>query len=210
MAPAQAVAHVCNGDNSDGGHAAGNCNSDCAKKVQGHTYNKDWCFTTADRDVDGDDWCWCEQAEAHEIEELEDNETEAEVPVIVHPTDTALCKDVTGIHVADTRGANFPELEVSVKHNGEAEDCGNETLSLGSLYSLEQCAFAVASNTSCFDTFQLHRETYDCACVTKWGTCEEQPDEDVCLYQLSPIVDENRDPHDGVSVLVRKEAEEGF
>merc|ERR1719174_3185711 len=50
---------VCDGRTHDGGKGQGVCDSACAKTVNGHAYNEDWCYTTSDRMVNTPEWCWC-------------------------------------------------------------------------------------------------------------------------------------------------------
>jgi len=51
---------TCSGDSSGGATVtSGSCNSTCAKTVNGHSYEKDWCYTTGDRTVNTNFWCWC-------------------------------------------------------------------------------------------------------------------------------------------------------
>jgi hypothetical protein len=56
---AQAVA-ACSGDSSDGSLTSGACDSICANTVNGYSYSREWCYTTTDRTVNTDKWCWCQ------------------------------------------------------------------------------------------------------------------------------------------------------
>jgi len=109
-------------------------------------------------------------------------------PVPPSPEDSSLCKAVDGVKVKDTRDVHTTFASVSVKRHGEKKNCGNGTLVLGTFPNgrLTSCAWAVASNQSCGNDFQLHKDTYECACVAAWSMCESQDEESTCLYELNP------------------------
>lgn len=151
-----------------------------------------------------------EEGDTDNVEDaMEANET-ANVTVTLPPVvleDTALCKNVTGIRVQDTRGEHKAPVigvwaTVIWKHHGEQFDCGNNTIKLGNFTDIEGCAAAVAAAGShCGGTFSMHKDTFDCRCVPDWSgaTCEKQFEENTCLYEVSPGLAGNAtDPRDNI------------
>jgi len=109
-------------------------------------------------------------------------------PLPPQPEDVNLCKEVKGVKVKDTRENKEPEWAgVSLIRHGEKKECGN-AMFLGEFPNgrLEACASAVATNASCSNNFQMHKDTYNCACVTSWDVCESKTHTATCLYELNP------------------------
>jgi len=109
-------------------------------------------------------------------------------PLPPQPEDDNLCKEVKGVKVKDTRENKEPEWAgVSLIRHGEKKECGN-AMFLGEFPNgrLEACASAVATNASCSNNFQMHKDTYNCACVTSWDVCESKKHTATCLYELNP------------------------
>lgn len=107
-------------------------------------------------------------------------------PFPPQPDDPAICKDVHDVRVRDTR--DHPNWAgVSVVRHGEERTCSN-AMYMGTFPNgrLTACAAIVASNDSCSNVFVMHKDDYDCSCVTSWEICNETSHNATCRYELNP------------------------